>query len=97
MTKLRPNIVIAIDGVLPQASPLLRELAKRFNLLHVDTGSRYRTMTHALLEAGASTSDATMVLSLLDQMIFQTRIDGQQAQLEIHEQILLKTNSVHPE
>ena len=58
-------------------------------LLHVDTGSHYRTMTHALLEAEALTQLATplMVLSLLDQMIFQTRIDGQQAQLEIHEQI----------
>ena len=88
MTKLRPNIVIAIDGGAASGkSSTSRELAKRFNLLHVNTGSHYRTITHALLEAGASTSDAPMVLSLLDQMIFQTRIDGQQAQLEIHQQI----------
>ena len=88
MSNSRSNMVIAIDGgAASDKSSTSRELAKHFNLLHVDTGSHYRTVTHALLQAGASTSDVSMVLGLLHKMAFQTRIHGQRAQLEIHGQV----------
>ncbi|MGC6455502.1 MAG: (d)CMP kinase [Coraliomargaritaceae bacterium] len=88
MSKTTSNIVIAIDGGAASGkSSTSQQLAKRFNLLHVDTGSHYRTITHALLHAGASIEDTQEVVRLLDQMSFQTRIDGQRAQLQIHEQM----------
>lgn len=88
MSKTRSNIVIAIDGGAASGkSSTAKQLAKRFNLLHVDTGSHYRTITHALLPTGASTGDVQAAIGRLDQMIFKTSIDGQRARLEIDGQI----------
>ncbi|MGB0343941.1 MAG: (d)CMP kinase [Coraliomargarita sp.] len=82
------SLVIAIDGGAASGkSSTSRRLAKRFNLLHVDTGSHYRTVTDALLQAGAPPNDLGAVTTSLQQMDFQTRIDGQSAQLGINGRI----------
>ncbi len=82
------SLVIAIDGGAASGkSSTSRRLAKRFNLLHVDTGSHYRTVTDALLQAGTTPNDLGAVTTSLEQMDFQTRIDGQSAQLGINGRI----------
>lgn len=82
------SLVIAIDGGAASGkSSTSRRLAKRFNLLHVDTGSHYRTVTDALLQAGTTPNDLGAVTTSLQQMDFQTRIDGQSAQLGINGRI----------
>lgn len=82
------SLVIAIDGGAASGkSSTSRRLAKRFNLLHVDTGSHYRTVTDALLQAGTTPNDLRAVTTSLEQMDFQTRIDGQSAQLGINGRI----------
>ena len=85
MTNAQPSRIIAIDGgAATGKSSTSKRLAKYFNLLHVDTGSHYRTITHALLQAGASPGDKEAVQRLLSEMVLQTRIDGQSAQLQIN-------------
>ncbi|MDR2429307.1 MAG: (d)CMP kinase [Puniceicoccales bacterium] len=46
-------LVIAIDGAAASGkSTTSHTLAQLYNLLHVDTGAHYRTLTHALQQAG---------------------------------------------
>ncbi|MEM1422356.1 MAG: (d)CMP kinase [Pseudomonadota bacterium] len=58
MTGDRKAVVVAIDG--PAASgkgTLSRELAARFNLAHLDTGSLYRAVAAKVLAAGQDPKD----------------------------------------
>jgi cytidylate kinase len=48
--------IIAIDGgAAVGKSSTSKGLAERLELLHVDTGSHYRTLTFAILASGADT------------------------------------------
>ena len=65
-TFLDDPIIIAIDG--PAASgkgTLVRNLAKRFHLKHLDTGALYRGLAHLVLKTKKSPDDPDDVQGIL--------------------------------
>ncbi|MDR1457868.1 MAG: (d)CMP kinase [Puniceicoccales bacterium] len=47
------KIIVTIDGgSATKKSPIARALAKKFNLVYVETGALYRTIAHVLIQAG---------------------------------------------
>jgi len=60
------DAVIAIDGPAGSGkSSTARDLAKRFDLLYIDTGAMYRALTHAALQAGVDVGDEAALAALL--------------------------------
>jgi cytidylate kinase len=52
---MKSFVIIAVDGGAASGkSSTSRAISARFNLMHVDTGAHYRTVTLALLDAGIS-------------------------------------------
>jgi cytidylate kinase len=50
---LDDKIIVTIDGgSATKKSPIARALAKKFNLVYIETGALYRTITHMLIQAG---------------------------------------------
>ncbi len=72
--------IVAIDGgAAVGKSSTSKGLAERLDLMHVDTGAHYRTLTFALLASGATAEDDLKnTLAALD---LQTRLDGRSALL----------------
>jgi cytidylate kinase len=62
---MKTNLIIAIDGPSGAGkSTLGRMLARELNLLYIDTGSMYRAIALAVMEASISASDDVAVASL---------------------------------
>ncbi|MCR5184427.1 MAG: (d)CMP kinase [Opitutales bacterium] len=80
-----PFIVIAVDGGAASGkSSTSRALAQKFNLMHVDTGAHYRTLTLSLLDAGIETPEAlTADLSVLSRLTPGTEVRGQEAMMSV--------------
>lgn len=79
-----PFIIVAIDGGAASGkSSTSRQLAERFNLLHVDTGSFYRHITAELLRRGVAHADQPALSAVLAKMQFTTRLNGRSAQMLI--------------
>lgn len=77
-------IIIAIDGgAATGKSSTAREVAERLNLMHVDTGAHYRTLTYALLGAKADTEAPETIESILESLTPGTVIDRRSARLSI--------------
>jgi cytidylate kinase len=77
-------IIIAIDGGAASGkSSSSKILAERFNLLHVDTGSFYRQITHELLRRGVSHTDTAALHTALAALQFGTQLNGRSAQMLI--------------
>jgi CMP/dCMP kinase len=73
-------IVIAVDGGAASGkSSSSRLVAERLNLLHADTGSHYRALTHALLEAGLEVTEGTALDAFLSELELGSLIEGRQA------------------
>ncbi len=88
MSPATPFIIVAIDGGAASGkSSTSRALSERFNLLHVDTGSHYRFVTHQLLERGVSPDDEPAVVAALASFPLGTRVLGRSAQIEIAGQV----------
>lgn len=80
---LPPFSVVAIDGGAASGkSSTARGLSERLNLLHVDTGAHYRSLTHAFLEMDASC--CREVGQLLKELGVETRIEGRTARMAIN-------------
>ncbi|MDR3228526.1 MAG: (d)CMP kinase [Puniceicoccales bacterium] len=61
-----PFVIVAVDGGAASGkSSTSRALAKRFNLMHTDTGAHYRTVTLALLQAGIAPADTAAIETFL--------------------------------
>lgn len=77
--------VIAIDGGAASGkSSTARELARRRNLLHVDTGSHYRALTAALIREGVSSrADQAELAAALDRIELGARVDGCRVQITL--------------
>ena len=68
---------IAIDGPAGAGkSTLARRLARELGFLYVDTGAIYRTVTLAVLRAGADPADAAQVVPLLEGLDIQMGYGG---------------------
>ncbi len=78
-------LIIAIDGgAATGKSSTSRGLAERLNLMHVDTGSHYRTLTHALLSTGATPDSEDDIAAQLEKLSLSTQVDGRSARLGIN-------------
>ncbi len=73
---LRSHFVrVSVDGGAASGkSSTSRRLAELHGLLHVDTGAHYRSLTHALLGAGASTDSPDSVVVALSRLRLGSRI-----------------------
>ncbi|MCF3649227.1 (d)CMP kinase [Synoicihabitans lomoniglobus] len=82
-------IIVAIDGGAASGkSSTSRALSARFNLLHVDTGSFYRTMTAELLRVGVSADDADGIGQAAAALPLDTAIEGRRASMCINGRIV---------
>ena len=76
--------IISIDGGAASGkSSTSRALAERLNLLHVDTGSHYRSLTWALMEAGCDPEDSEGIEAALAEIDLGYSIQGRQARILI--------------
>lgn len=81
-------IILTVDGgAATGKSSTSRGLAERLDCMHVDTGAHYRTLTHALLGAGADPSQPETVTEKLSALRLATRLEGRSAQLSINGQV----------
>ena len=77
-----PFITLAVDGGAASGkSSTSRRVAERLNLLHVDTGAHYRTVTLALVRAGLTPADAARVPGILAGLTASTEVEGRSARL----------------
>lgn len=75
-------MTIAIDGGAASGkSTTARALAARYHWLHVDTGSHYRVVTRALLNAGITPDNPEAVAPWLTRLTPDTQVEGNQARL----------------
>ncbi len=98
MTRSAPSFkIIAMDGgAAVGKSSTSRALAERLNLMHVDTGAHYRTLTAALLKAGVTPEDAS-VAKRLSAMQLQTTLDGRSAHLSVNGEVPADADIRSPE
>jgi cytidylate kinase len=76
--------IVAVDGGAASGkSSTSRALSARFHLLHVDTGSYYRSITHRLLKLGVDPSDETAIGKTLAGIKLATKVSGRSAELVI--------------
>ena len=78
-----PNefLIIAIDGGAASGkSTTSRELAERLDLMHVDTGSFYRSLCAAMLDKEIDPSDPNLE-NLLSKLRLETQIEGRVGKL----------------
>ena len=77
--------VIAIDGGAASGkSSTAGALAEALDLMHVDTGAHYRTVTLALLRAHGDTPDAAEVPALLANLRLDTALEGRRGLLRVN-------------
>ena len=89
MTRSSPFIIIAIDGGAASGkSSTARALSERFHLMHVDTGSYYRALTAALLQAGVAPGETTSVERALACLHLGSRLQERRAAITINDQTL---------
>lgn len=77
-----PFITIAVDGGAASGkSSTSRRVAERLNLLHVDTGAHYRTVTLALVRAGLTPADTARAAETLARLVPRAVVTGRTARL----------------
>ena len=95
-----PNsfIIITIDGgAAVGKSSTAKGLAERLGLMHVDTGSHYRTLTCALLGSGTSAEQSETITKVLETLELSTQIDGRSAKLGINDIVPVDSDLRSPE
>lgn len=77
--------IVAIDGGAASGkSSTSRALSERFNLLHVDTGSFYRTMTAEMLRMQVAADDPAGIRRATEEISLETEVDGRRAHMKIN-------------
>lgn len=80
--------IIAMDGgAAVGKSSTSKGLAQRLDLMHVDTGAHYRTLTYALLAAGADPDQPDAISEKLASLQLDTQFQGRSAKLSINGQV----------
>jgi len=81
-----PNFkIVAMDGgAATGKSSTSQGVAKRLGYMHVDTGAHYRTISYALLQAGADPDHTDAIPRLLQQLKLDTTLEGRSAKLSIN-------------
>jgi CMP/dCMP kinase len=87
--KKAPFIIVAVDGGAASGkSSTSRILSNRLNLLYVNTGSHYRSLTLALLKAGLTANNEDEVLNCLATIPMGVKIEGNEARITLDSRIL---------
>lgn len=74
--------VVAVDGGAASGkSTTSKRIAKICHYLHVDTGSHYRAVAHACLEAGVPPADGACLRGFLSNLSLQSRIEGRESRI----------------
>lgn len=82
-------IVIALDGGAASGkSSTSKILSQRLNLLHVDTGIHYRTLSFMLLGKGFFPSEHEKVIEQLEGFRIETKVEGRDALMVVNDQLL---------
>ena len=90
--------IITIDGgAAVGKSSTSKGLAERLKLMHVDTGSHYRTLTCAILGSGADAEQSENISKILEAFKLSTQIDGRSARLSINDVVPVDSNLRSPE
>ena len=90
--------IITIDGgAAVGKSSTSKGLAERLKLMHVDTGSHYRTLTCAILGSGADAEQSETISKILEAFKLSTQIDGRSARLSINDVVPVDSNLRSPE
>lgn len=77
--------IIAMDGgAAVGKSSTSRGIAERLDLMHVDTGAHYRTLTYALLAEGADPGQPEAIPEKLSRLDLDTQLDGRSAKLSVN-------------
>lgn len=80
--------LIAVDGgAATGKSSTCHAVATRLNLMHVDSGAHYRTLTYALLNAGADADAPEAISTHLQALQLNTTLEGHSARLSINGQV----------
>lgn len=80
-----PFIIVTVDGgAATGKSTTSKAVSKALNLLHVDTGAHYRTLTRLLLDQNISPELETEVRAGLESAALETAIEGQSAFLAVN-------------
>lgn len=81
--------IVAIDGGAASGkSSTSRALSERFNLLHVDTGSFYRTLTAELIRQGVKQDDVTAIAATSAALKLETDVENRRAQMKVNGRIV---------
>ena len=90
--------IITIDGgAAVGKSSTSKGLAERLELMHVDTGSHYRTLTCAILGSGADAEQSETISKILEALKLSTQIDGRSARLGINDVVPVDSDLRSPE
>ncbi len=90
--------IIAMDGgAAVGKSSTSKGLAERLDLMHVDTGAHYRTLTYALLATGADADEPEAIPSKLAELQLDTQLQGRSAKLSINGQVPADADIRSPE
>ncbi|HCR37223.1 MAG TPA: (d)CMP kinase [Opitutae bacterium] len=82
-------IIIAIDGGAASGkSTTARALSEKYKLLHVDTGSHYRALTQALLNAGLESASESQVQNYLSKLNLDVDIEKRTAHIVLNDKRL---------
>lgn len=77
----KKNIQVAIDGPASSGkSTLAKIIAKKYKMIHIDTGAMYRALTYAALQENVDLSDETALMDLLNRIEIRLmpKTDGQE-------------------
>jgi CMP/dCMP kinase len=81
-------LIITIDGGAASGkSSTSRALAEALDLLHVDTGSHYRSLTFALLSGGCDPESSDAVMQAVSALRLSVAIQGRQAKVMVNGQV----------
>lgn len=84
-----PFIIVAVDGGAASGkSSTSKILSECLNLLYVNTGSHYRSLTWALIQAGISATDGESVADYLQNIPIGTIIQDKEARITLESKIL---------
>lgn len=88
--------IITVDGGAASGkSSTSQQIASRFNLMHVDTGSHYRALTFSLLQAGIDAEDIATIKKHLTTLSLNTQIAGHRALIRINNYLPQKNELRH--
>lgn len=77
-------IIVAVDGGAASGkSSTSKIISQRLSLLYVNTGSHYRTLTWAFIEAGLDPGDEPVIVDFLKDIPIGIRIEEQEARITL--------------